>query len=101
MSPHYFYDIPVYRLPAKQYYAEMDQHIDTVLFPPNDPYSGALREMERKNPNENVALRDHFYRSYGGPWQFNETIGFIRLHFLGSQIRGAYFAVKRKRIVRT
>jgi len=102
MSPHhFFYDIPVYRLPAKKYYAEMDQYIDTVLFPPDDPFSGALREMERKNQNANVAIRDHLYQSFGGPWQFNETIGFIRLHFFGSQIRGEYFAVKRKRIVRT
>ncbi|SFU41167.1 hypothetical protein SAMN04488527_10291 [Aliiroseovarius crassostreae] len=32
-----------------------------------------------------------------GPWQFNEIIGYIRLHFLGTQIRGEYFSAEKKR----
>lgn len=40
-------------------------------------------------------------KTYGGCWEFNEIIGYIRLHFLGSQVRGEYFSVNKKRIVRT
>ncbi len=46
-------------------------------------------------------MRNHLTEKYGGCWQFNEIIGYIKLDFLGSQIRGEYFAVDRKRIVRT
>jgi hypothetical protein len=32
---------------------------------------------------------------------YNEIVGYIRLHFLGSQVRGEYIGVRKKRIVRT
>ena len=47
------------------------------------------------------ALRSHLEKSYGGAWNYNEIIGYIRLHILGTQIRGEYFAVNKKRILRT
>ncbi len=34
-------------------------------------------------------------------WRYNEIIGYIRLHILGTQIRGEYFQHKSKRIVKT
>ncbi|MBA2587607.1 MAG: hypothetical protein H0U98_03185 [Alphaproteobacteria bacterium] len=48
-----------------------------------------------------LALQGHLENSYGGPWRFNEVIGHIRLNFLGSQIRGEYFGVSAKRVLRT
>ncbi|MGE6275342.1 hypothetical protein ACLHZY_06995 [Aeromonas media] len=39
--------------------------------------------------------------SYGSVWDFNEIIGYIKLHFVGNQIRGEYWAVKARRIVKT
>lgn len=101
MATRYFYDIPVYRLPEERYYRERDAYIDGVLFPNDSPFSQSLREKEAADPNYNIAMRDHLQRSYGGCWIFNEIIGYIRLHFLGSQVRGEYFAVRKKRIVRT
>ncbi len=97
----YFYDIPVYRLPEDRYYRERDEHIDGVLFPEDSSFSKSRREKEAADPNRYIAIRDHLERSYGGCWIFNEIIGYIRLHFLGSQIRGECFAVWKKRIVRT
>lgn len=97
----YFFDVPVYRLTEDKYYTEKNQYIDRAVFLPNSPLSSALREQERKNPNENVQFRAHLHRTYGGCWLYNEIIGYIRLHFLRSQIRGKYYGVKKKRIVRT
>ena len=48
-----------------------------------------------------VSWRQRIGRSFGGMWRYNEIIGYIRLHFLGTQIRGEYYAVRAKRIVRT
>ena len=38
---------------------------------------------------------------FGGAWKYNEIIGYIRLHFLGNQIRGEYWGVKAMCQVRT
>jgi hypothetical protein len=78
----YFFDVPVYRIPAVQYNRERDAYIEANL-------------------NQNAGIRDHLWNSYGGCWQFNEIIGYIRLHFVGTQVRGEYFGVNGKRIVRT
>lgn len=101
VAPRYFYDIPVYRLPAERYYRERDEYMDRVLFPEGSPDTQSRREREAADPNCYLAMRDHLQRTYGGCWDFNEIIGYIRLHFLGSQVRGEYFAVRRKHVVRT
>ena len=91
----------MYRLPEEQYYREMECDVDGVLFPSDDPLSPSLRERDATYPNEKNSIRDHLRKKYGGGWRFNEVIGFIRLFFLGTQVRGEYFGVGRKRIRRT
>lgn len=100
-AERYFFDVPVYRLSEERYYRDMAQHIDDALFPPEDRLSNTLRELDRINPSKNDALRGHIAIKYGGSWQFNEIVGYIRLFFLGSQVRGEYFAIGQKRICRT
>ena len=97
----FFYDVPVYRLPADEYYRQRKRYIEDNLFPPNLPYRNELIAEDQADPKPNSFMRDHLAKSYGGMWQFNEIIGYIRLHFLGTQVRGEYYAVLRKRIVRT
>jgi hypothetical protein len=101
MANRYFFDLPVYRIDRETYYRQRERHIDAILFPPDSDYSEELRKREKEDPSINVGIRDHLQRSYGGCWEFNEIVGYIRLHFLGSQVRGEYFAVRKKRIVRT
>jgi hypothetical protein len=78
----YFFDIPVYRIPMDQYNRERDAYIEAKA-------------------NQNEVIRNHLWHTYGGCWQYNEIIGYIRLYFLGSQVRGEYFGVNKKSIVRT
>jgi hypothetical protein len=101
MACHYFYDLPVYRLSSDAYCAVRAKHIDKVVFRLGTPDEAALQHRERLNPRVNDGFRDHLQHTYGGCWVFNEIIGYIRLHFLGAQVRGEYFAVAKKRIVRT
>lgn len=101
MAVKYFFDLPVYRLPEARYYAERARFVDGVLFPPNTRAASLARERYARDPGAQLADVAFFERSYGGCWRFNEIIGQIRLYFLGTQVRGEYFAVKRKRIVRT
>jgi hypothetical protein len=97
----YFFDLPVYRLKEGDYYRQRDVHIDRAMYPPDDTFSEAARAKDEAEPRRTVAIRHMFAEGYGGGWRFNEIIGYIRLHFLSTQIRGEYFSVARRRIVRT
>lgn len=100
-AERYFYDVPVYRIAEDRYLEELIRHTEKVLFPADDPLSATLRERDRLNPAENEQLRAHIAFKYGGCWQYNEIVGYIRLFFLGSQIRGEYFGISQKRAIRT
>lgn len=92
-----FLDIPVYRLTQEKYYNDLDTHIKKTI--DSDPLliAGYAEESYR----ENSASKNHMIETYGGAWDYNEIIGWIRLHFLGTQIRGDFWRVKVKRIRRT
>lgn len=60
-----------------------------------------MKQREKDDPRCFITIRDHLVRKYGGCWEFNEIIGYIQLHFLGDQIRGEYFTVDAKKVVRT
>jgi len=47
------------------------------------------------------ALRNHLWHAYGGAWQFNEIVGYLRVHIVGTQVRAEHWSVRRKRSVRT
>ena len=85
----YFFDIPVYRLTREKYDADQKAYIEKNLAGSNFQGSTA------------TTWETHFWQKYGGAWVFNEIIGFIRLHFLGSQIRGEWWRVGGKRIMRS
>lgn len=84
MSLTYFWDIPVYRITAEKYNSDLQKFLRKSLG--NDP---------------NPIIEDHYRQAFGGSWRFNEIIGYIRLYFLGSQVRGEYFRSHKKRVVKT
>lgn len=91
----YFYDIPVYRLPADVYHSQRDAYIEGVIA------GYDLQESHSNDTDLGRFFRDHLWRRYGGAWRFNETIGFLRLHFLGNQIRGEWWQMDAKRVSKT
>ena len=97
----FFYDVPVYRLTEEKYYRDREIYVEEALFPKGLPFRNELISRDKADPYINLHFRDHLEKSYGGAWLYNEIIGYIRLHFLGTQVRGEYYAVRRKRTVRT
>ena len=97
MAVTYIFDVPVYRLKEDVYNRQMKEHIEDN-FNSDDRF---VRDMYERDPDIKARMEDHLFRSYGGMWKYNEIIGYIRLHFLGSQVRGEYYTVRRKSIVRT
>lgn len=96
MAYVYFHDLPVYRLTEDAYYSARDAEIAAFVA---DAARGLKPSTERKK-ELTLTMEQHHYDKYG-PWNFNEIIGYLRLHFLGSQVRGEYLSVKRSRLVRT
>jgi len=90
MSNLYFYDLPVYSVSYEQYNAMMDERLAAQIerlkiVPDYEPPAHIVDSMSQRQ-----------FETFG-PWRFNETIGYIRLHFLGSQVRGEYFSAEKQR----
>jgi hypothetical protein len=96
----FFFDLPVYRLEPERYYKEREHHVERRL-----KSEFLVTDIDRKfyqdNPGKLISLKDRLILHYGGAWDFNEIIGYVKLHFLGYQIRGEYVGVKVRRYVRT
>ena len=91
----YFLVIPVYRVKEDTYYSDMENDFEKSI-------SKAWDEDFRKNNPDLVQDYKNAHQSnYGAGWEFNEIIGHIKLHFLGTQVRGEYWGTIPKRKVRT
>lgn len=91
----YFMVIPVYRLQEERYYLEMDRDF-------NKSIPSTWDDSFRQNHPDLVRQLQHNHRkTYGGDWEFNEIIGYIKLYFMGTQVRGEYWSTDSKRKIRT
>lgn len=97
----FFYDIPVYCLPEDQYYAERDRHVDLNMYGTHPEDRKTRQAFYERNPDNKINFENHLRKSFGGPWIFNEVVGYIRLHFLGAQVRGELWMVDKKRFVKS
>ena len=101
MIEKYFYDVPVYRLSRERYCKDMDKYIKKHMYSGSPNHIKRMEDFYRKEPTQKLASEDRLRKSYGGSWEYNEIIGYIRLYFFGTQIRGEYWGVNSKRVVRT
>ncbi len=101
MREKYFYDVPVYRLSRERYYKDMDEYIKKHMYSGSPRHINMMEDYYRKEPTQQRSAKDRLRQSYGGTWEYNEIIGYIRLYFFGTQIRGEYWGVNSKRVVRT
>lgn len=95
MRPIYFFDIPIYRLSQEKYSAKLNEYLTKKLNTPG------MSEFFKHNPSRLLQQQDFYSLQFGGMWEYNEIIGHIKLYILGSQIRGEYYRVNAKNIVKT
>ncbi|MBI5789024.1 MAG: hypothetical protein HZA78_09240 [Candidatus Schekmanbacteria bacterium] len=100
-TPLYFADIPVYRIQEEEYYKKRENYIDKMMYGKTSELRERNKSFYERNIDNRIYFEDHLEKQYGGPWDFNEIIGYVRLHFLGFQVRGELFMVDKKRITRT
>lgn len=92
---NYFFLLPVYRLGEEKYYADLSTDFEKQC-------SAAWSEdFRQSNPDLVSGLRKSHSDSYGGGWEFNEIVGYVKLYFMGTQVRGEYWSTIPKRKVRT
>jgi len=97
-----FLTLPVYRISSDKYYVQREEHVERNLYGSNNEELNKLaKEVHKKQPNVKLQSQFILRKSYGEAWDFNEIIGYIKLHFVGNQVRGEYWAVKAKRVVKT
>lgn len=91
MKETYFFDLPVYRLARDEYYEKEERIVsDQISYISNSLPGYQIPEITV------MGINDRQHKKHG-PWDFNEIIGYIRLFFLGTQIRGEYFSAEKKR----
>jgi len=98
----YFADLPVYRVPEDDYYEQRAQYVDYHMYGDTEE---SRKKWEAFYASEDEAYRvqtmDRLEKTYGGAWRFNEAIGYVRMHFLGDQVRGELWWTDSRRIVRS
>lgn len=99
---NYFYDIPVYRLSSEKYYEELKAYKNKHLHDGRNEDDKKLKEQfYEKYPEKKANFEEHIFKNFGGQWEYNEIIGYIKLYSVGNQIRGEYFQIDKKRITKT
>lgn len=90
----FFLTISVYRLSKTKYYDLMEVALQKDKPEWDENYIA-------KNPQVEESFKLFHRKSYGGDWEFNEIIGYVKLYFYGSQVRGEYWSTLPSRKVRT
>ena len=91
----FFFVIPVYRLEEDKYYNQLKADHEKSI-----PHTWS-EEFQNEHPAIVQGYKSNHHLRYGGSWEFNEIIGYIKLYFMGSQVRGEYWSTLPKRKSRT
>ena len=96
MRDQYIFDIPIYRKSKDDYYTEIDYYIEKRVewIISHDPERRPLDHEVRQRVHHSVIAES------GGPWQFNQIIGWFRLFIEGNTIGCHPWWVDAKRINR-
>jgi hypothetical protein len=93
--------LPFYRLTEDEYVAARNSYIDKVMTENPLPTTPAHPSGASHLSASDEWMGEHLWFGYGGAWQFNEIVGYLRVHIVGTQVRAEYWRVRAKRIVRT
>ena len=93
----FFFEIPIYRISHDRF----NQEYDDALLRHWENFA-QLSGYTRDNIPETSRLHveQHFWETYGGPWHYNQVIGWVRLYILGLQVRGDLWRMVGKRYTR-
>jgi hypothetical protein len=93
----YFFEIPIYRISHEKF----DKGYENAFHRHWKNFIGASG-LDPSQIQDSIRLhvKQGFWETYGGPWNYNQVIGWIRLYVLGSQLRGELWRMKGKQFHR-
>lgn len=96
LEPNYLFELHVYRLKESAYYEKMKVHI-------NKANAKMKKQIDKVDSKMTIPSDDKYLRKeYGGSWQYNEIIGFLKFYQYGAnQIRCEYWETNSSRKVKT
>lgn len=83
MNDTIFFEIPIYRCTIEKHSEETQRN-----------YQKFAKKCYQKSEED---MRDFFYTNLWHPWKYNDVIGFLNLHILGSQLRAELWKVDKKK----
>lgn len=95
MRDFYIFDIPVYRTTKERYYADMDAAVEAHLKVCFDDQG-----LPRSDRQTVESVTGHAREAFGGPWDFNDVVGWIRLFIEGYGVGAHLWWVDGKQIRR-
>jgi hypothetical protein len=88
------FEIPIYRCSAEQFVDDMEndtkKHLERL-----EQTSGATRETA---PHSFEISEKYFRDTYGGPWQYNQIIGWLQICTFNNIVSGELWFIDAKRI---
>ncbi len=100
MNETFIFDVPIYRTSRASYNEDQESYIDEWLYDHSGLSRAEMEDYYRTHPNQKILKSDYYWRQYGGPWRFNNIIGYIRLYLDGYQVWGQLWYVYVKKVVR-
>ena len=99
MLSNYIFDIPIYRCTKEQYDAETEKKVESHIA---ECYEG--QGFARPTEGTDLVLLNQrmgrYADSLGGPWYFNQVVGWLRLFLQGYNVAGNLWMADAKRLSR-
>jgi hypothetical protein len=93
----FFFEIAIYRVSHEafnqKYQRDLERYWNSFSQRGGLPRSEVSEEFR-------MTTDQHFWEIYGGPWRFNQAVGWLRLFTRGSQVRGELWMAAAKRLNR-
>lgn len=89
------FNIPIYRSDMHVFNREYERDLDAHLC----KHLGNNRDDATWDGAKHC-LHEEFWRTYGGPWRYNQVVAWLRVYIFVSQLRGDIWVLNSKRFVR-
>jgi hypothetical protein len=90
---YYIFELLIYREKETVFYDKYNKALESVI-------SKYIPIHTDNFDNTKNRLTDHFWKTYGGPWNYNQVVGAIKIFCCGDQIRGDLWLSNKKRYTR-
>lgn len=100
MSETFIFDVPIYRTAKEIYNKDQKLYIEECLYNHSELSVSEMKNYYREYPDKKIRNSDYYWRKYGGPWRYNDIIGYIRLYLDGYVVQGQLWYIDVKRVVR-